>query len=147
VEDAVEAAKSSSSSARSSAAHVERARVLLLQARVVVVGEAVEPDDVVALLLERLGEVRADEAGRPVTAYRMASGTSRQSSTSSKNSPAAAAVRRLTWRGDPTPRGAARAVREDRRIEVFESLHDDEHARVRVELRGGSAKTSLIAST
>ena len=37
--------------------------VLLLQRDVVVVGEAVEADDVVTLGAERLGEVRADEAG------------------------------------------------------------------------------------
>ena len=44
---------------------VERARVLLLQPRVVVVGEAIEADDLVTLLEQILGEVRADEAGRP----------------------------------------------------------------------------------
>ena len=37
--------------------------VLLLQRDVVVVGEAVEPDDLVPLGLQCLGEMRADEAG------------------------------------------------------------------------------------
>src|SRR5439155_21497254 len=43
---------------------VEPARVLLLQSRVVVVGEAVDPDDAVAVLGQRRREVRADEARR-----------------------------------------------------------------------------------
>ena len=42
---------------------VEVARVLLLQRRVVVVGEDVEPHHFVAVGQEPLGEVRADEAG------------------------------------------------------------------------------------
>src|SRR5207302_8790730 len=43
---------------------LERPRVLLLQGGVVVVGEAVDADDVVALAEQRLGEVRADETRR-----------------------------------------------------------------------------------
>ena len=46
------------------ALHVEPARVLLLQRGVVVVGEAVEPDHLVACGEQRLAEVGADEPGR-----------------------------------------------------------------------------------
>ena len=42
--------------------HVQRARVLLLQGGVVVVGEAVDADHLVAARRERLREVRPDEA-------------------------------------------------------------------------------------
>src|SRR5439155_20143842 len=44
------------------ARHVKARRVLLLERDVVVVGEAVERDDIVAALEQRLREVRADEA-------------------------------------------------------------------------------------
>ena len=44
--------------------HVETARVLLLERDVVVVGEAVDADDVVTLGAQRLRQVRADEPGR-----------------------------------------------------------------------------------
>ena len=43
---------------------LEPAGVLLLEGRVVVVGEAVDPDHLVAGGLQRLREVRADEPGR-----------------------------------------------------------------------------------
>jgi hypothetical protein len=46
-------------------ARLEARRVLLLQPDVVVVGEAVDADDLVTRLDESLCEVRADEAGRP----------------------------------------------------------------------------------
>jgi hypothetical protein len=42
---------------------LEATRVLLLQRRVVVVGEAVDRDDVVAARQERFDELRADEPG------------------------------------------------------------------------------------
>jgi hypothetical protein len=45
------------------APHVELPRVLLLLSWVVVIGEAVDADDVVARRGERLGEIRADESG------------------------------------------------------------------------------------
>ena len=44
--------------------HVDAGRVPLLLGRVVVVGEAVHPDHLVAGREERLGQVGADEAGR-----------------------------------------------------------------------------------
>ena len=43
--------------------HVEPTRVLFLFGEVVEVGEAVDPDNVVTLLEQRLRKVRADEAG------------------------------------------------------------------------------------
>ena len=68
VEDAVEAREVELASARSTVrrsqpAASSRVGVLLLEREVVVVGEAVDPDDVVAGGGERLGEVRADEPG------------------------------------------------------------------------------------
>ncbi len=63
MEDAVDAVEIERLLGEIEAAHVEAARVLLLLGRVVVVGEAVDADDVVARLEQRLREVRADEAG------------------------------------------------------------------------------------
>ena len=63
VEDAVEAGEVELVAGEVEAAHVEPAGVPLLQRGVVVVGERVDPDDLVPGRLERLGEVRADEAG------------------------------------------------------------------------------------
>src|SRR4051794_17067509 len=64
MEDAVEAAEVERVVREVDTAHVEVARVLLLQRRVVVVAEAVEADDLVPVAHEALGEVRADEPGR-----------------------------------------------------------------------------------
>ena len=64
VEDAVEPGEVDRVAREVEPADLLPARVLLLQRDVVVVGEAVEADDVVALRAQRLGEVGADEAGR-----------------------------------------------------------------------------------
>jgi hypothetical protein len=62
MEHAVEAAEVELVVREVEAANVEVRRVLLFQRRVVVVREAVDPDDVVAVREQALGEVRADEA-------------------------------------------------------------------------------------
>ena len=64
MEDAVDAVEVEGLLGEVEPAHVEAARVLLLLGRVVVVGEAVDADDVVPGCDERVGEIRADEAGR-----------------------------------------------------------------------------------
>jgi hypothetical protein len=63
VEDAVEAGEVEIVLCKVDAAHVEPAGVLLLERRIVVVGEAVEADGLVPGGNERLREVRSDEAG------------------------------------------------------------------------------------
>ena len=64
VEHAVEAGEVEVFLCEVDAADLEAACVLLLQRRVVVVGEAVDADDVVAVGHERFGEMRADESRR-----------------------------------------------------------------------------------
>ncbi len=63
MEDAVEAFDVDRVARQVEAEDLLPPRVLLLQRDVVVVGEAVESDDVVTLGAQRLGEVGADEAG------------------------------------------------------------------------------------
>ena len=63
VEDAVEPGEVEPILGQVDPKHVEPARVLLLQPRVVVVAEAVDPDDLVAGRGEGPGEMRADEPG------------------------------------------------------------------------------------
>jgi len=64
VEDAVEAAEVEVVLGQVDPANLDPARVLLLQRGVVVVREAVDPDDLVAPLEELLGQLRPDESGR-----------------------------------------------------------------------------------
>ena len=63
VEDAVEAGEIERVLGQVDVANIETAGVLVLERRVVVVREAVEPDHLVAARLQRLGEMRADETG------------------------------------------------------------------------------------
>ena len=62
-------AKSSSSSARSMRAHVQPLGVLLLERRVVVVGEAVDADDLVRRAPERSARCEPMKPAAPVTTY------------------------------------------------------------------------------
>ena len=62
MEDAVEAGEIELVARQVEPPHVQRRGVLLLERRVVVVGEAVDADHVVAARHERFGEQRADEA-------------------------------------------------------------------------------------
>ena len=64
MEDAVEAAEVELVLGQVEALELDGARVLLLLRGIVVVGQAVDPDDVVPARAELLGEVRADEPGR-----------------------------------------------------------------------------------
>ena len=63
MEDAVDAREVEIVGGKVRPQNVQAAGVLLLQRPVVVVGEAVDADDVVARVDERIREVRADEAG------------------------------------------------------------------------------------
>ncbi len=63
VEDAVDAAKVDRIAGEVDAPDVQPAHVLLLQRDVVVVGEAVEADDIVSPVAQGVREVRADEPG------------------------------------------------------------------------------------
>ena len=63
MEDAVEAGEVDRVARQVEPEDLLAADVLLLQRDVVVVGEAVEPDDLVALGAQGLREMRADEAG------------------------------------------------------------------------------------
>src|SRR5258708_15477984 len=64
MEDAVKAREVELVLGQVEATDVAATRVFLLQRRVVVVGEAVDADDVVAACDERLDEMRPDEPGR-----------------------------------------------------------------------------------
>ena len=64
VEDAVDAGELEVLLCEVEAGDVEARRVLLLQRRVVVVGKAVNAEDLVTLSRQRLCEVGADEPGR-----------------------------------------------------------------------------------
>jgi hypothetical protein len=63
VEHAVHAGQIERLLGQIAAQHVEPAGVLLFFGRVVVVGEAVDADDVVAILEQRVRKLRADEPG------------------------------------------------------------------------------------
>jgi len=63
VEDPVHAGQIERLLGQIAAQHVEPACVLLFFNRVVVVGETVDSDDVVALFDQRVGKLRADEPG------------------------------------------------------------------------------------
>ena len=65
VEDAVGAGEIEVFLCEVEARHVEPGRVLLLQRRVVVVGEAIDCEHLVARREQLLGQLRADEAGCP----------------------------------------------------------------------------------
>jgi len=65
VEDAVDAVEIELVLREVEPAHVEPTRIPLFLGEVVVVREAVDADNVVSRLAERLGEVRANEAGGP----------------------------------------------------------------------------------
>ena len=62
MEDAVEAGEVERIAREVDTLEDETARILLLEGRVVVVRETVEPDDVVAARGQRVREMRADEA-------------------------------------------------------------------------------------
>ena len=63
MEDAVDTGKVETFLCEIEACDVEAGRVLFLQGRVVVVGEAVDADDVVAHRLQGVREMGADEPG------------------------------------------------------------------------------------
>jgi hypothetical protein len=67
VEDSVEAREIKGVFGEVEAQDLEPASVLLLQLRVVVVREAVDPDDLMSTCDESISEVRADEAQPPLS--------------------------------------------------------------------------------